>query len=376
MGRGRPARRQAPLRRRDLHARPRRGLHAGRSGAADRQPQGRRAAAPAGGTQRTSAGRGQPPHVRADERARAGRGGGGARRDRIGRIEARPPVERPLDSSRSISSPWRSAAGSSRRSCSPRCAARARTRDLDRRRVGMGARLRHPRAGARSRVVSRVRPARARTGDICSPTAMRPAASHVDRHDRERARDRVQYLRGGSSAPWRRRSSRGSRPGAASSSPGRRSSSCACATCACAYVGRRTRAGDASLDGEPAAAVARARAPAPRAAGRGAARSVSRPGDGGVRPLLEIQRKWSAIPRADELLIERMKSRDGRHLFLYPLEGRLVHEGLAALFAYRMSRLVPITFALSSNDWGIELLSATSRRSPRRSRRGSSRRRI
>jgi ATP-dependent helicase Lhr and Lhr-like helicase len=76
-----------------------------------------------------------------------------------------------------------------------------------------------------------------------------------------------------------------------------------------------------------------------------------------LRPLLEIQRKWSAIPRANELLVERMKSRDGWHLFIYPLEGRLVHEGLAALFAYRMSRLVPITFAMSSNDWGIELLS-------------------
>ena len=76
-----------------------------------------------------------------------------------------------------------------------------------------------------------------------------------------------------------------------------------------------------------------------------------------LRPLLEIQRKWSAIPRAGELLIERMQSRDGWHLFLYPLEGRLVHEGLGALLAYRMSRLRPITFATSSNDWGIELLS-------------------
>ena len=78
-----------------------------------------------------------------------------------------------------------------------------------------------------------------------------------------------------------------------------------------------------------------------------------------LRSLLEIQRKWSAIPRADELLIERIRSRDGWHLFLYPLEGRLVHEGLAALFAYRMARLVPISFAMSSNDWGIELLSPT-----------------
>ena len=76
-----------------------------------------------------------------------------------------------------------------------------------------------------------------------------------------------------------------------------------------------------------------------------------------LRPLLEIQRKWSAIPHADELLVERMKSRDGWHLFVYPLEGRLVHEGLGALLAYRMSRLRPISFATSSNDWGFELLS-------------------
>ncbi len=76
-----------------------------------------------------------------------------------------------------------------------------------------------------------------------------------------------------------------------------------------------------------------------------------------LRPLLELQRRWSAIPRPDELLVERVKSRDGWHLFVYPLEGRLVHEGLAALFAYRMSRLAPISFVMSSNDWGLELLS-------------------
>jgi ATP-dependent Lhr-like helicase len=76
-----------------------------------------------------------------------------------------------------------------------------------------------------------------------------------------------------------------------------------------------------------------------------------------LRPLLEIQRKWSAIPRADELLIERLKSRDGWHLFVYPLEGRLVHEGLAALLAYRMASRRPMTFVMSSNDWGFELLS-------------------
>jgi ATP-dependent Lhr-like helicase len=78
-----------------------------------------------------------------------------------------------------------------------------------------------------------------------------------------------------------------------------------------------------------------------------------------LRGLLEIQRKWSAIPHPDELLIERIKTRDGHHLFIYPFEGRLVHEGLAALFAYRMSKLAPISFVMSSNDWGFELLSPT-----------------
>ena len=77
-----------------------------------------------------------------------------------------------------------------------------------------------------------------------------------------------------------------------------------------------------------------------------------------LEPLLETQRRWSAIPHADELLVERVKSRDGWHVFIYPLEGRLVHEGLAALFAYRMSLVRPISFVMSSNDWGIELLSS------------------
>ncbi|HEV3051451.1 MAG TPA: helicase-related protein, partial [Longimicrobium sp.] len=76
-----------------------------------------------------------------------------------------------------------------------------------------------------------------------------------------------------------------------------------------------------------------------------------------IRPILEIQARWSRIPAADELLIERVKTREGHHLFFFPFEGRLVHEGLAALFAYRISRFKPISFTFSMNDYGIELLS-------------------
>jgi ATP-dependent Lhr-like helicase len=78
---------------------------------------------------------------------------------------------------------------------------------------------------------------------------------------------------------------------------------------------------------------------------------------GAIRPMLELQAKWSRIPSADELLVERVKTRDGWHLFVYPFEGRLVHEGLAALLAYRLSLRAKITFSLASNDYGVELLS-------------------
>jgi ATP-dependent helicase Lhr and Lhr-like helicase len=76
-----------------------------------------------------------------------------------------------------------------------------------------------------------------------------------------------------------------------------------------------------------------------------------------VRPILELQARWSRLPAPDELLIERVRTREGHHLFFYPVEGRLVHEGLAALFAYRLGQLGPITFTLAANDYGFELLS-------------------
>ncbi|MBT8334913.1 MAG: DNA ligase-associated DEXH box helicase, partial [Deltaproteobacteria bacterium] len=76
-----------------------------------------------------------------------------------------------------------------------------------------------------------------------------------------------------------------------------------------------------------------------------------------VRPILELQSAWSAIPRTGQVLLEQVKSREGNHIFLYPFAGRLVHEGLAALLAYRLSRLEPLSFTWSINDYGLELLS-------------------
>jgi len=75
-----------------------------------------------------------------------------------------------------------------------------------------------------------------------------------------------------------------------------------------------------------------------------------------IQPVLELQARRSALPAPDELLVERLRTREGHHLFLFPFEGRLVHEGLAALWAYRMSRVHPISFTLAVNDYGLELL--------------------
>jgi len=75
--------------------------------------------------------------------------------------------------------------------------------------------------------------------------------------------------------------------------------------------------------------------------------------------LIRAQAQLSLIPRADELLIESVETRDGFHLFVFPFDGRLVHAGLAALCALRLSRRSPATFTLSANDYGFELLSPT-----------------
>ena len=76
-----------------------------------------------------------------------------------------------------------------------------------------------------------------------------------------------------------------------------------------------------------------------------------------LQPLFELQASLSYMPKENELLIEQIETKDGFHLFVYPFEGRLVHEAMAALLAYRISRGVPISFSFAMNDYGFELLS-------------------
>ncbi len=76
-----------------------------------------------------------------------------------------------------------------------------------------------------------------------------------------------------------------------------------------------------------------------------------------LKPLFELQEHLSHIPRENELLVEQIETKDGYHLFVYPFEGRLVHEAMAAILAYRISQITPITFSIAMNDYGFELLS-------------------
>jgi ATP-dependent Lhr-like helicase len=78
-----------------------------------------------------------------------------------------------------------------------------------------------------------------------------------------------------------------------------------------------------------------------------------------LRPLLSVQQRWSGLPTEHSLLAETLKSREGWHLFLFPFAGRQVHQGLASLLAWRVSQRQPLTFSISINDYGLELLSAT-----------------
>jgi len=74
-----------------------------------------------------------------------------------------------------------------------------------------------------------------------------------------------------------------------------------------------------------------------------------------AEPLLALQAHWSALPGNEGLLIERYASREGHHLFVYPLHGRQVHLGLATVLGWRLARERPASFSIAVNDYGFEL---------------------
>jgi ATP-dependent Lhr-like helicase len=78
-----------------------------------------------------------------------------------------------------------------------------------------------------------------------------------------------------------------------------------------------------------------------------------------IKPLIQLQQRWSGLPTEKRLVLETTVSREGQHLFVYPFAGRSVHLGLASLLAFRLSKRQPATFSIAVNDYGFELLSPT-----------------
>ena len=76
-----------------------------------------------------------------------------------------------------------------------------------------------------------------------------------------------------------------------------------------------------------------------------------------LKPLLMLQDELSHIPGKGELLIEHIEDDEGYHLLVYPFEGRQIHEALSAIIAYRIGKILPISFSIAMNDYGFELLS-------------------
>ncbi len=78
-----------------------------------------------------------------------------------------------------------------------------------------------------------------------------------------------------------------------------------------------------------------------------------------VRPLLEAHAQRSRLPQPGRLLIEHAAIDGGFQTTLFPFAGRLVHEGLGSLIAWRLTRLAPRSLSVVVNDYGIGLIGPT-----------------
>jgi ATP-dependent Lhr-like helicase len=93
--------------------------------------------------------------------------------------------------------------------------------------------------------------------------------------------------------------------------------------------------------------------------GQYAAGRATDPEFGVLQPLLGLQEVRSALPTRERLLVELLENREGFHVFVYPFGGRMLNEGAAALLALRAARESPATVAITANEYGFEILSAT-----------------
>ncbi len=75
-----------------------------------------------------------------------------------------------------------------------------------------------------------------------------------------------------------------------------------------------------------------------------------------LEPLLRAQKSLSALPDKNVLLVEKWSSKEGEHLFVFPFEGRSVHEGLSQLWAQRFAQREAATFSFAVSEYGFEIM--------------------
>ena len=74
-------------------------------------------------------------------------------------------------------------------------------------------------------------------------------------------------------------------------------------------------------------------------------------------PILGKQKEISEIPQENQLLTEIYSFKGFKTLFVFPLEGKFVNEGIAFLWALRFANLNKATFSITANDFGFSLTS-------------------
>ncbi len=74
-----------------------------------------------------------------------------------------------------------------------------------------------------------------------------------------------------------------------------------------------------------------------------------------LKPLFDLQKRLSNIPKENDLLVEFYKGKDFKSIFVFTLEGKFVNEGIAFLLAYRLAKVNKNTFSITSNDFGFSL---------------------
>lgn len=72
-----------------------------------------------------------------------------------------------------------------------------------------------------------------------------------------------------------------------------------------------------------------------------------------VRDWLELQREYSALPTADDLLVETFPRDDRYFLAAYPFEGRLAHQTLGMLLTRRLERAGARPLGFVATDYSI-----------------------